>query len=161
MTSIHDPSAVGVYNDLDTAEQKIEQLRRAGFSPEEVGIIGHVGLDETVPAPLQMHEPEDNAITGLIRGALIGAIAGAFVVWVIPGIGEVAGLGRWFDVLGGAILSAVICGVLVAFASFVFMRPRTRLYAAALEHGQFIVTVKNPARKEEAASVLGVRSASQ
>lgn len=147
-------SAVGVFNDLDTAERKIAELRRAGFSAEELGIIGHVGPDEAVPTPLDTHDPEENAITGLIRGALIGAFAGAFVILVIPGLGEVAGFGRWFDVLGGAVLSALICGLLVAFGSFVFMRPKTRLFATALQRGQFIVTVKNSARKEEAVSVL-------
>lgn len=157
MTTLQDPSAVGIYNDLETAERRIDELRRAGFSEEEVGIIGHVGSEETVPTPLEMHEPEENAITGLIRGAIIGAITGAFVILVIPGLGEVAGLGRWFDVLGGGILGAIVCGLLVAFASFVFMRPKSRLFAAALERGLFIVTVKNPARKQEAISVLRQR----
>ena len=107
MTDSKGPSAIGVFNDLDSAERKIDELKRAGFSEDEVGIIGHVGQgqNETVPTPLEMHEPEDNAIAGLIRGAIIGAIAGAFVILVMPGIGEVAGLGRWFDVLGGAILT--------------------------------------------------------
>jgi hypothetical protein len=34
------------------------------------------------------------------------------------------------------------------------MRANTRLVSAELEKGNFIVTVKNPARKEEAVSVL-------
>ena len=101
-----------------------------------------------------MYAPEDNAVTALIRGAILGAFVGAFLLLVIPGLGAVAGLGRWFDVLGGAVLGAVICGVLIAFGSFFFARSRTQLYAAALEKGNFIVTVSNPRRTEEAASVL-------
>ncbi len=154
MTTSNEPTAVGVFNDLDKAERTIDELRRAGFQSDEIGIIGHVGQDQTVPTPPETHVPEENAVTGFVRGAVIGAIVGAFVILVIPGLADVAGLGRWFDIVGGAALGAVACGLLVAFGSFVFLRPRTRLYAAELEKGNFIVTVKNPARKEEAVSLL-------
>jgi hypothetical protein len=66
----------------------------------------------------------------------------------------VAGLGRWFDVVGGAALGACVCGVLLAFGSFLFWRPKTRFYAGELEKGNFIVIVKNPVRKNEATAVL-------
>ncbi|HZZ81853.1 MAG TPA: general stress protein [Gemmataceae bacterium] len=149
----NDPSAIAVYDDWGKAEHAVDDLRRAGFQADEIGIIGHVA-DETVPRPVKMHAQEDTAITGLIRGAILGAVVGAFVMLVIPGLGEVAGFGRWFDVLGGAILSAVSCGVAIAFGSFFFTRPRSRLYGEELAKGNFIVTVKNPQRRDEAASVL-------
>lgn len=158
MTPSNEPSAVGVFDDLVKAERTLDELRQAGFPSEELGIIGHVG-QEKVPRPPETQAPEDNAINGLIRGAVIGAIVGGFVVLVIPGLAAVAGLGRWFDVVGGAALGAIICGVLIAFSSFVFMRPKTRLYAAELEKGNFIVTVTNPARKDEAMALLRQRGA--
>jgi len=147
----NNPSTIGVYDDLKKAEHAIDDLRQAGFAADEIGIIGHVA-DEAVPT--KMHYQEDNAITGLMRGAVLGAAVGAFVMLVIPGIGEVAGLGRWFEVLGGAILGAAACGVAIAFGSFFFAGSRSRLQATELAKGNFIVTVKNPQRKDEAASVL-------
>src|SRR6266568_1137420 len=98
MTTTNEPSAVGVFNDLDKAERTIDELRRAGFQSDEIGIIGHVGQDQTVPTPPETHVPEENAVTGFVRGAGIGAIVGAFVILVIPGLADVAGLGRWFDI---------------------------------------------------------------
>ena len=153
MNTPNEPSAIGVYDDLDKAEHAINELRRAGFMSDDIGIIGHVA-DENVPTPATMHAPEENAINALARGGTMGAVVGVFVILVIPGLGEVSGLGRWFELAGGAALGFVTCGVLVAFSSFLFSGPRTRLYAAELEKGNFIVTVKNPARKEEAVSVL-------
>src|SRR6266480_3749576 len=97
MNTVEDPSAIGVYNDLDKAEHAIDELRLAGFKSDEIGIIGHVASADKVPTPPEMHAPEENAITGLIRGGLIGAVVGAFVILVIPGIGKVAGLDDWFD----------------------------------------------------------------
>jgi hypothetical protein len=148
------PSAVGVFNDLDKAERTIEELRRAGFESDEIGIIGHVGENQPLSAPPDVHPPEDNAITGIIRGGIIGAIVGLVVILMIPGLGEVTRLGYWFEILGGIIVGAVVCGVLVALSSLIFMRPETRVFSAELEKGNFIVAVKNPARKDEAVSVL-------
>jgi hypothetical protein len=153
MVTPNESSAIGVYDDIQKAEHAIDELRQAGFRSEEIGIIGHVA-DEQVPTPAKMHAPEENAMTAVLRGGIIGAIGGAFVILVVPGLGEVAGVGRWFDVVGGATLGACVTGVLLAFASFLFWKPRTRFYAAQLGKGNFIVTVTNPTRSDEAVSVL-------
>jgi hypothetical protein len=153
MTETKEPSAVGVYDDLENAERTLDELRRAGFSSNEIGIIGHVG-DREVPVPPQWNEPEMNATEGFVKGGLFGAIIGLVVILAIPGLGHVAGQGLWFDLVGGIVLGAVLGSVLIALSTFVFMRRTNRLYAAELEHGRFVVTVKNPQRKDEAISVL-------
>src|SRR5262245_29790947 len=133
MRANDEPSAVGVFDDLDKAKRTIDELRRAGFRSEEIGIVGHVGHEEPVPTQLEAQAPEENAIHAFIQGAVAGMIVGGFVVFLIPGLAEVAGFGRWFDIVGGACLGAVICGVLAAFSSFAFNRPNTRYYFAELE----------------------------
>jgi hypothetical protein len=153
MNTSNEPSAIGVCDDLEKAENAIDELRQAGFASNEIGIIGHVD-DGRVPSPAAMHAPEENAINALVKGGLLGSVVGAFVILVIPGLGEVTGHGQWFEVAGGAALGACVCGALVAFASFVLWKPKTRFYAAELEKGNFIVTVKNPSRTNEAVSVL-------
>jgi len=146
-------ATIGTFNDLSSAEQTINELRRAGFQADEISIIDHTTENPT-QVPPETQAPEDNAINGFIRGAITGAISGIFVVLAIPGLAEVAGVGRWFEILGGAALGAVTSGVLVALSTFVFMRPRTRLIAQGAENGRFLVTLKNPGRKEEAVSIL-------
>jgi hypothetical protein len=158
MKTPNESSAIGIYDDIEKAEHAIDELRHAGFRSDEIGIIGHVA-DGDVPTPPAMHDPEENAMSAVARGGVIGAVVGALVVLVIPGIGAIAGMGRWFDVVGGAALGACACGVLQAFSSFLFWKPRTRLYAAALGNGNFIVTVTNLARRDEAVSLLRHQSA--
>src|SRR5205807_5862662 len=116
-TPKNEPSAVGVFDDLAKAERTIDQLRKAGFSSEEIGIIGHVADEPTVPTPLDMHAPEENAIDGFLKGCIWGGVVGLLVILVIPGLGEVSGMGRWFEFIGGAALGAVAGGVLIAFGS--------------------------------------------
>ncbi len=154
MNNPKEPSAVGVYDDLEKAERTLADLREAGFGSDEIGIVGHVGSDEAVPPPPGMHTPETNAMDAFVKGAILGSIVGLLVILVLPGLGTVAGLGRWFEVVGGAFLGATAGGVMVALASFAFSRSRTRIFAEHLEQGRFIVTVKNPNRKEEAVAVL-------
>ncbi|MCI0740073.1 MAG: general stress protein [Gemmataceae bacterium] len=153
--AVKDTLSVGVFEDLETAQRSIEDLRRAGFGQEEIGIIGQMGDAQlTVPTPAQMKAPEENAVNGMISGAAQGAVVGVLVLIVLPGLSEVTGLGRWFEILGGAILGAVAGGCLFAFASLFLSRAKSRFYQGQLEQGRFIVTVKNPERHQEALSVL-------
>jgi hypothetical protein len=149
-----EPSAVGVFDDLEKAERTIDELRRAGFASDEIGIIGHVGTDRMVPTPPSMHVPEENVVTGFMRGGLGGCLVGTLVILVVPRLGEVTETGRWFEIIGGALLGAVVGGVFMAFAGLYFSRPGRRFMATQLEQGNFIVTVKNPQRKDEAVAVL-------
>src|SRR6266542_2096111 len=103
--------SVGVFDNLDTAERSIGELRAHGFRSDEIGIIGHVeGEQKPVSAPLDMKMPERNAMEGMWSGGLMGAVIGVLVVLVIPGLAAVAGAGRWFEVLGGAVLGAAVGG---------------------------------------------------
>lgn len=154
MITSKDPTAVGVYEDLAQAERTMAQLKRAGFREDEISIIGNAAEEAQGSAAPQLQAPEDNAIHGLLKGAALGAIIGALVILAIPGLGAVSGMGWGFEILGGALLGAVAAGVLIAFSTFIFMRPTTRLYAQEEERGNFIVTVANPNRQQEAISVL-------
>jgi hypothetical protein len=155
MATTHDTQSVGVFNNLDAAERSINELRQHGFRADEIGIIGHVDEKESVPAPLGLRKPEHNVVHGVRTGGLIGAVIGALVILVIPGLAWVAEVGWWFEILGGAVLGAAAGGVLFAFGTLLFSRPSSRLYTNELEKGRFIVTVKNPARQQEAIHVLG------
>ncbi len=150
-----DTQSVGVFHNLDAAERSIDELRQHGFQPDEIGIIGHMDEKQPVSTPLTMRRPEHNVMHGVRTGGLMGAVIGALVILVIPGLAWVAEAGWWFEMLGGAILGAAAGGVLFAFGTLLFSRASGRLYTRELEKGRFIVTVKNPARQQEALHVLG------
>lgn len=154
-TTVAEPLSVGVFDDLQKAEKTIEELRHHGFHDEEIGIIGHVGQErDTMPTPLGMKAPEWNATRGVSAGGVYGAIIGAMVALVVPGLGAVTELGRWFEIAFGTALGAILGGVLLAFGSLFFSRLQGRYYESELARGRFIVTVKNPLRQEEALAVL-------
>jgi hypothetical protein len=150
----HESSTVAVFDDLAQAEQALDELRRAGFSSEEIGIIGHMGDQQTVPTPAELKAPEANATFAMAKGGIWGAIVGTAVIAAIPGLARVSDLGLWFEIVGGALLGAVVGGVLFAVGSLGFLRPKAQFYRRQLEKGRFVVTVKNPQRNQEAISVL-------
>ena len=150
-----DTQSVGVFNNLDAAQRSVDELRQHGFRQDEIGIIGHMDEKQPVSAPAAMKRPEHNVIHGVRTGGLFGALIGALVILVIPGLAWVAEAGQWFEILGGAILGAAAGGVLFAFGTLMFSRPSSRVYQRDLEQGRFIVTVKNPERQQEALHVLG------
>src|SRR5262245_24205655 len=106
MMASQNTQSVGVFDTLDAAERSIDELRRHGFRQDEIGIIGHVDEKHPVSAPLAMKAPEHNVIHGVRSGGLVGAVIGALVILVIPGLAAVAQAGWWFEILGGAILGA-------------------------------------------------------
>jgi uncharacterized integral membrane protein len=146
---------IGVFDDLEKAQQTIDELRQRGFPPDEIGIIGHID-DEGLPIPWPhgLRAAEQNVVRAVSMGGLFGAIIGALVALVIPGLAEVTQTGRWFELLGGAALGAAIGGCLLAFCALGFSWPHARLYKRDLEQGRFIVMVKNGERSEESLKVL-------
>ncbi len=155
----HEPQSVGAFDDLASAEQTIDELRRHGFSDEDIGIIGHVGEErDTVPTPLGMKSPEWNVTRGVSMGGLYGAVIGTMVALVTPGLAEVTGLGRWFEITFGTVLGAAMGGFLLAFGGFLFSRLQGRFYEGELEKGRVIVTVKDPSRYQEALGVIRRRA---
>lgn len=150
---------VGVFDDLNRAEKTIDELRRHGFREDEIGIIGHMGHElDAVPTPLGMKAPEWNAVRGIYAGAIFGALIGLMVILAIPGLSQLSGMGYWFEVVGGVVLGSVIGAVFLAFGGLFFSRLIGSFYEAQLEKGRFLVTVKNPRRREEAVQLLQRRA---
>jgi hypothetical protein len=161
MTTTNESTAIGVFDDLATAENAVHALQQSGFRAEDIGIIGHVGEERNIPTPVEMRTPEFNATGGVMRGGLVGAIIGLLVIVIIPGLGAVSGAGRWFELLGGIVLGAAFGGALFAFSSLVLSPPRARFFARELERGHFIVNVSNPARSKEAQYLLAKSGAKE
>lgn len=155
MATTSERATVGVYDDLEKAERTVDELRRAGFSQEEIGIIGNVANDSPLlPAMPARESPEFNVTHGVLTGGIIGAVIGGLVMLVIPGLGEVSGMGYSFEVLGGLVLGAAAGGVMFAYGALFMFKSRSRYFNQQLERGRYLVTVKSPQRQQEAMNLL-------
>ena len=155
MTHQHNESTVGVFTQLREAERSVEDLKRAGFAQDEIGIVGNVSPDDAaLPMAASAQAPEYNVTEGVLAGGLAGAIVGFVVLLAIPGLGEVSGFGRWFEWVGGLLVGGAVGGFLFAFVGLFLSRRRAYYLRQQLDKGRYIVTVRSPDRKQEAANVL-------
>ena len=145
---------VAVFDNRTQAEKAIDELRRAGFRNDQIGIAVRSG-DVTAPPPADEEEPApDRAVTGALTGGAFGALAGALATGLIPGVGWVVAGGILAGIVGGAAAGAAAAGLLDTLLGMGLSEDEARFYESQLAKGHTIVTVKSDGRLVEAGSIL-------
>jgi hypothetical protein len=143
---------IGVFNTAAEAEHCVEDLRRAGFAADEIGII-EPDAEATTRSPAEETTAESGRFSGVRRlgaaGAIIGGLLGVVTALVIPGIGPVIAGGVFSTALGGAAL-----GFTVVLAGFGMTERQATFYERQLEQGKTVVTVNVAGRYQETTEIF-------
>jgi hypothetical protein len=154
MTAVLPRTVVGVFKDPKQAEEALDELRRVGFGPEQVG----VAMRQPEPPPKDPNANETKAAEGGVAGALtggtVGGLLGAAAAALIPGVGAVLGLGLLAAIGTGVAAGAVAGGVLGTLIGLGIPEEDARYYQTELEAGGTLVTVKANERYDEAVAIL-------
>lgn len=134
-------SVLATFADRRHAEYFVEELKRAGFSEDEIVI-----LRPQIPA----QETDEEAVAGAITGGMVGAVAGAVATGLIPGIGPVLATGLLVGILGGATTG----GILGALVGLGIHEEKAHRHAQAVEAGHTLVVVQAIGRGGEAVAIL-------
>src|SRR5947209_4751828 len=94
-------TAVGIFQDVTHAEMAVEDLRRAGFAPQQIGLISPDGAAQVEPPAV---EPGTHAGSGAAAGAALGGAVGA-------GLGFMASAAA-LPVAGPVVLGGVLAATL-------------------------------------------------
>jgi outer membrane lipoprotein SlyB len=130
--------AVGVFVEEAQARKAIDELRRAGFSDDEIGFLARaraVGAEDQRAA---------NTTSGIVGGGVVGGVLGAAASLLIPGFGPAIAGGILAATLGGAALGAAAGGIIGSLTGMGVPERDARFYQRELEAGHTIVTVKTP-----------------
>ena len=157
MARIQRTTVVGVFEDTNRARQAIAELKRLGFSDDQIGVVSHdTDHDDTTTA--------DQSTTGKVGGgAAVGAATGAGVgaLWalgiaagLLPGIGPVIAGGILASVLASAAGAAAVGGIAGALVGLGIPEEDADYYEGEFKEGRTIVTVRNDARYDEAEATL-------
>jgi hypothetical protein len=144
------PVVVGVFEDRTLADSAVHELKKAGFSEEQIGYAirtpdgGHV-----------VEPPKKLGGEGFAAGALIGGLAGAAAAVMIPGVGPVLAGGALLSLLSGAALGGATGGILGALAALGIPEEEATRYEGEFQAGRILVTVHADERSDEARSILG------
>ncbi|VBB08035.1 heat induced stress protein yflt [Lucifera butyrica] len=109
VTSGQVKAVIGVFSTRDQAEKAVEELRRQGFSTEEINILSKDRRGQG--GDVQDDDITDGAMTGGTIGGIGGLLLGAGAL-AIPGIGPVIAAGPIAAALSGAVAGGLAGGLI-------------------------------------------------
>jgi hypothetical protein len=140
-------TVAGVFNEPRHAEMALNELKNAGFSPDQVSVVAK-DADDTQ----SMVERSDMAgaeTKGAGTGALLGGLTGGIAGWLvgigalaIPGIGPVVAAGALATTLGGAAIGAVAGGLIGALVGAGIPEDDARSYETHVREGRILITAQ-------------------
>jgi len=154
-TNKHD-AVVGVFETRGEAEQAVNELRRAGFRQDQIGLVAR---DDQGKVTTESGDGGTHAGVGAAAGAAAGAgigglIALGLIAGVIPAIGPVIAGGTLATILANAAGGAAIGGLVGVFVGMGIPQEDAEYYEGEVHSGRFLVTVKDETRYEEAWQIL-------
>jgi len=147
---------IGVFHDRTDADRAVADLRQAGFSESNIGVVAR--RDANAISTTAVGE-ESNWAEGAAIGAMAGLGAGGLVglgvlAGVIPVIGPVIVGGTLATILANAAGGAVIGGLVGGLAGLGIPEEEAHYYEDEVKSGRCLVTVKAAGRASEAETIL-------
>jgi len=157
MTRTKHSTVVGVFDNREQAQQAVNELRRAGFQENEIGVVSREG--QTAAGGKAKEDEGNRAGTGAATGAIAGAGVGALwalgiVTLGLPAVGPVIAGGILASVLASAAGTAVAGGIIGALVGLGIPEEEAHYYEGEFNAGRTLVTVKSDTRSDEARSIL-------
>lgn len=158
MTPAH-PLLIGVFPGYAEARRTVEELRRAGYRDDQIGVLGpdrgevtSSGGGSGLPNdPLGTHW-EEGAGIGAAAGATAGAGLGlAVLAGVIPPLGPVIAGGTLIALLASAGAGAATGTAVGGILGLGIPEDHARVYEGELRAGRVLVTVRPEGGQDEAA----------
>jgi uncharacterized protein (TIGR02271 family) len=146
---------VGVFKERDRAQQAVDELKRAGFRDDQIGVAGRGDKDWRGGIEEQGSYAEEGAATGAIAGAGIGGLwALGIAAGFLPAIGPVIAGGILASILASAATGAAVGVVAGALIGMGIPEEEAEYYESEFQAGRTIVTVKPEGRDAEAIAIL-------
>lgn len=146
---------VGVFEDREQAQKAVNELKRAGFTDEQIGVASREREGRETRGEGQESYTEEGALTGAVAGAGIGGLwALGIAAGALPGIGPVIAGGLLASLLASAAVGAVVGGLAGSLIGLGVPEEEAQYYEEEFKAGRTIVTVKASGRIAEARDIL-------
>jgi Heat induced stress protein YflT len=140
--------AVGVFHDAEQARHAIDELKRAGYSENEIGFLARASATESEDDTMK------NATTGAVEGGVIGGVLGAAAALLIPGFGPAIAGGILLATFGAAGIGALAGTLIGTLVSIGVPEEEAHHYQRELEKGHTIVTVKATSGYDDVLAIM-------
>jgi hypothetical protein len=147
---------VGVFEDRVNADKAVDDLFRAGFDEDQIGVAMRHDDELIYDATGEGHTHAGScAVKGALTGLGLGTFAGlGLLAGVIPAVGPAIAGGTLGIVLSNAAAGARIVGLVGALVGAGIPEHEAKYYRDEFEAGRTIVTVTIDARPSDAAAIL-------
>ena len=136
-------TVVGVFDGPNHAEMALNELKNAGFTPDQVSVVAKDNRETR-----DMVESTGMGAEGATAGAFLGGITGGVLGWLvgigalmIPGVGPVVAAGALATTLGGAAIGAVAGGIVGALVDAGVPEDDAKSYEEHIRKGSILLTV--------------------
>jgi len=156
-TSTQRDTVVGVFETRAEADRAVDELRRAGFREDQIGVVARDadGNVTTTGKDKEGSYAGEGAVAGAVAGAGIGGLVGlGIVAGVIPVIGPAIAAGTLGTILLNAAGGAAIAGIAGALIGMGVPEEEAEYYEGEIKSGRFLVTVKDARRYNDAWRIL-------
>jgi hypothetical protein len=155
----------GLFTDRADAERAINDLKDAGFRPQDVGVAMRDRTEQNELIEEHGTKAAEGAGAGAIGGGLLGGLVGWLVgigALAIPGIGPVVAGGALATAFGlaggtavaGAGIGAAAGGIVGALVGMGIPEEEARYFEQGFREGGVLVTVTGRDRAPEALRIL-------
>jgi uncharacterized protein (TIGR02271 family) len=149
-------AVVGVFEHRNDAQAAIQDLKRAGFRDDEIGVLSRDGQGDSIRTDgVDETNAAEGAAVGVAAGAGVGALwAIGIAAGLLPAIGPVIAGGLFASILASAAGGAAVGGLVGALIGLGIPEEEAAEYEAHVKSGRTIVTVKTATRQDEAEAIL-------
>ncbi|MBX9678828.1 MAG: YsnF/AvaK domain-containing protein [Gemmataceae bacterium] len=149
-------TAVAVFSSREDAQRAVQELKRAGFRDDQIG-VAHKGDDDSTSITTGSGESHaaEGAIAGVATGAGVGALWGlGIAAGLLPAIGPVIAGGTLAAIAASAAGGAAAAGIAGALIGMGVPEDEANYYEDELKSGRTVVTVRAEQRISEAQGIL-------
>jgi uncharacterized protein (TIGR02271 family) len=155
----HHRVAVGVFDDAAHARQAVHDLKNAGFTEDQIGVVSHDSKTGMAAGTTPAADHESKAAKGAAAGAATGAGVGALwalgiAAGMLPAIGPIVAGGILGSILLSAAGGAAVAGLAGALIGLGLPEEEAQYYESEFRGGRTVVTVRSPDRYEEATEIM-------
>jgi len=148
-------TVVGVFEDRRQAQLAIEELKRAGFTDAQIGVISREGDDASTTTDETGSHVVEGAATGAAAGAGVGALwALGIAAGMLPAIGPVIAGGLLTAVLASAAGGAAVAGIVGALIGMGIPEDEAQYYEDEFMQGRTLVTVSAGNRVNDVKTII-------
>jgi hypothetical protein len=147
-------TVVGLFARRQDGEAAIRDLKRAGFSDEQIGVAVPDRDEQGDLLETPGGREAEGAAAGAVSGGVIGGLVGLLGSLLIPGVGPIVVGGVLASTLTGAGIGAATGGIIGALIGLGVPEADAKHFDRGLRLGSTLVTVNAGPRTAEALSIL-------